>query len=131
MLDLKVPWPISAISGTYNRAHNILKLQTSYQMFLSQQMKRNMIFTNTNGKYELTDELPSDVNLRKPQNFTELLSSIQTSSQNENIVNASKKSLKTRHWTFLLLHCKSNLVSIRNATINCNGLKRSIHYRRF
>ena len=74
-----------------------MKLQTSYQMFLSQQMKRNMIFTNTNGKYELTDELPSDVNLRKPQNFTELLSSIQTSSQNENIVNASKKSLKTRH----------------------------------
>ena len=56
-----------------------------------------MIFTNTNGKYELTDELPSDVNLRKPQNFTELLPSIQTSSQNENIVNASKKSLKTRH----------------------------------
>ena len=56
-----------------------------------------MIFTNTNGKYELTDELPSDVNLRKPQNFTELLSNIQTSSQNENIVNASKKSLKTRH----------------------------------
>ena len=56
-----------------------------------------MIFTNTNGKYELTDELPSDVNLRKPQNFTELLSSIQTSSQNENIVNASKNSLKTRH----------------------------------
>ena len=66
-------------------------------MFLSQQMKRNMIFTNTNGKYELTDELPSDVNVRKPQNFTELLSSIQTSSQKENIVNASNKSLKTRH----------------------------------
>ena len=34
-------------------------------MFLSQQVKRNMIFTNKNGKYELTDELPNVVRLKK------------------------------------------------------------------
>ena len=40
-------------------------LQVSYQMFLSQQVKRNEIITNKNGKYELTDELPNDVRLKK------------------------------------------------------------------
>ena len=34
-------------------------------MFLSQQVKRNEIITNKNGKYELTDELPNDVRLKK------------------------------------------------------------------
>ena len=34
-------------------------------MFLSQQVKRNMIITNKNGKYELSDELPIDVRLKK------------------------------------------------------------------
>ena len=34
-------------------------------MFLSQQVKRNVIITNENGKYELTDELRKDVNLKK------------------------------------------------------------------
>ena len=33
----------------------------SYQMFLSQQVKRNVIITNKNGKYDLTDELPNDM----------------------------------------------------------------------
>ena len=37
----------------------------SYQMFLSQQVKRNVIITTENGKYELTDELPNDVRLKK------------------------------------------------------------------
>ena len=32
-------------------------LQIFYQMFLSQEVKRNMIITNKNGKYELNDEL--------------------------------------------------------------------------
>ena len=27
MLELKVPWPMSAISETYNRTHNILELE--------------------------------------------------------------------------------------------------------
>ena len=40
-------------------------LQTFYQMFLSQQVKRNVIITNENGKYELTDMLPNDVRLKK------------------------------------------------------------------
>ena len=37
----------------------------SYQMFLSQQVERNVIITSKNGKYELTDELPNDVRLKK------------------------------------------------------------------
>ena len=43
-----------------------------YQMFLSQQVKRNVIITSKNGKYELTDELPNDMeteeNLKTPWN---------------------------------------------------------------
>ena len=38
-------------------------------MFLSQQVKRNVIFTIKNGKYELTDELPNDVRLKTPWNY--------------------------------------------------------------
>ena len=34
-------------------------------MFLSQQVKRNVIVTNRNVKYELTDELPNDLRLKK------------------------------------------------------------------
>ena len=34
-------------------------------MFLSQEVKRNVIITNKNGKYELTVELPNDVRLKK------------------------------------------------------------------
>ena len=34
-------------------------------MFLSQQVKRNVIIAIKNGKYELTDELPNEVRLKK------------------------------------------------------------------
>ena len=34
-------------------------------MFLSQQVKRNVIITDKNGKYELTDELTKDIRLKK------------------------------------------------------------------
>ena len=34
-------------------------------MFLSQEVKRNVIITNKNGKYELTEELSNDVRLKK------------------------------------------------------------------
>ena len=34
-------------------------------MFILQQVKRNVIVTNKNGKYELTDELPNNVRLKK------------------------------------------------------------------
>ena len=44
---------MSAISEIYN------------QMFCSQQVKRNMIITSKNGKYEFTDELPNDMRLKK------------------------------------------------------------------
>ena len=63
-------------------------------MFLSQQVKRNGIITNENGKYELTDELPNNVRFKNSKNLMELQSSVQSTSQNENIVNTSKKLLK-------------------------------------
>ena len=47
-------------------------LQMFYQMFLSQQVKRKVIITNKNGRYELTDELPNDVRLKKISNSMEL-----------------------------------------------------------
>ena len=56
---------MSAIPETYNRAHNILELVDFFQMLFSQQVKRNVFVTNKNGKYELTDELPDDVRLKK------------------------------------------------------------------
>ena len=34
-------------------------------MFLSQQIKRNVIINNKNCKYELTDELQNDLRLKK------------------------------------------------------------------
>ena len=34
-------------------------------MFLSQQVKRDVIITNKNGKYKLTGELPNDVRPKK------------------------------------------------------------------
>ena len=34
-------------------------------MFILQQVKRNVIVTNKNGKYELTDELPNNVRRKK------------------------------------------------------------------
>ena len=64
-------------------------------MFLSQQVKRNVIITNENDKYELTEEQPDDLrnDLRNSKNSMELQSSFQNG-QNENIVNTSKKLLK-------------------------------------
>ena len=38
-------------------------------MFLSKQVKRNVIITNKNGKYELTDELLNK-NLNTPWNYS-------------------------------------------------------------
>ena len=50
---------MSAISETYNRAQ-------------LQQLKRNVIITNKNVKYELTNELPMTQDVRKSQNSMEL-----------------------------------------------------------
>ena len=38
-------------------------------MFLSQQVKRNVIITNKHGKYWLTDELPNNAKLKKNENM--------------------------------------------------------------
>ena len=48
LLELKVPWPMSAISESYNRTHNILELEDVLPK---------------NSQYELTDEFPNDVRL--------------------------------------------------------------------
>ena len=50
LFELKVPWPVKAISETYNRAHNNLELANIYQIFLSQQVERKVIITNRNSK---------------------------------------------------------------------------------
>ena len=65
---------LKAISETYNHCHNILELADILPNASSQQVKRNVIITNRNDKYELTDELPNDElpkNLRKSQNSME------------------------------------------------------------
>ena len=38
-------------------------------MFLSQEVKPNVIITNKNGKSELTDQLPNDLRLKKISEF--------------------------------------------------------------
>ena len=50
---------MSAIFETYNII--FWNLQIFFQVFLSQQVKRNVIVTIKNAKYELIDELPDDV----------------------------------------------------------------------
>ena len=68
----------------------------SYQMFLSYQAKQSIIITSKKGKYELNDELPSDVRLKKISELRRIKLS-NFPSQNENIVINSKKLLKTRY----------------------------------
>ena len=60
---------MSAISETYNRGHNILELADFCQIFISQQNKGNVIITNKNGKYELTDVLPKNAR-KSPWNYS-------------------------------------------------------------
>ena len=64
---------MSAISETYNRAHNILELADTFQMFVSKQLKRNIIITNKNGKYEFTEKLPNDVRLNRISGLHEII----------------------------------------------------------
>ena len=55
---------MSAISETYNRNHNILELEDVLPRCLTK-FQSEIPFTSKNGKYELTDELPNDVRLKK------------------------------------------------------------------
>ena len=137
MLELKVLWPISAISKTYNRAHNVLQVvDISPNVFFHKKWNETwlLLIKIVNTSWLLICQTTSY--LRKSQNSMELCSSVQFSYQNENVVNTSKKLLKNTYWTFfLLLHCKLSLASIWNACHNAklgwNGLKESIHYHRF
>ena len=56
---------MSSISATYNRVIIFWNFLISCKTFFSQLVKRNVIITNKNGKYKLTDELPNDVTLKK------------------------------------------------------------------
>ena len=63
-----------------------------YQIFFSPQVKRSAITINKHGIYQMTDELPNNLRLRKYQeNFIEVRPSTRPYSQNENFVNATKK----------------------------------------
>ena len=87
---------MSAISETYNRAHNILEVVDILpNVFFFILVKRNVIITNKNGKYELTDELSNDLILNKISKLHGIIS--QYSYQKENIVNTGRKLLKTRY----------------------------------
>ena len=63
---------MSAISETYNRAHNVLEL-VDILTKVSQQVKQNVIITNKNVKYELTDKLPNNVRLKKISKLHEII----------------------------------------------------------
>ena len=65
------------------------------QFFLSPQVKQSVIISNKYSMYELPHELQNISG--KFQTFIELLLSAQSSSQNENFVNTSKKLLKNRN----------------------------------
>ena len=67
MLELKVPWSMSAISENNNRNHNILKLEDVFPnvSFTVSETERVLLVKIVDSKYELTDELPNDVRLKK------------------------------------------------------------------
>ena len=56
---------MSTISEIYNRAHNILELADIFPNVSFKTSETNVIVTNKNGKYELTDKLSSNVRLKK------------------------------------------------------------------
>ena len=87
-------------------------LLTFYQISHSWQVKRCVIITYKHGIYEMLHELPIDLRLRilgyleisgKCLNFIEWYTSVQSSCQFENFINPSKKTLKNRKLTFLVV----------------------------
>ena len=87
-------------------------LLTFYQISHSWQVKRCVIITYKHGIYEMLHELPMDLRLRilgyleisgKCLNFIEWYTSVQSSCQFENFINPSKKTLKNRKLTFLVV----------------------------
>ena len=78
----------------------------SYQIFLLPQVKQYVLITFKHGIYELTHELPNDLELMilgnleisgKCLNLIELWPSAQSPYQNESFVNISRKLLKNRN----------------------------------
>ena len=56
---------MSAISETYNRAHDILVLVHILPNVSFKASETKVIITNKNGEYELTKELSNDLRLKK------------------------------------------------------------------
>ena len=65
LLELKAPWPTSAISETYNRGHIILELVDILPNVSFTTIKTECDYYWKNCKYDLTDELPNNVRLKK------------------------------------------------------------------
>ena len=74
-----------------------------YQTFFSPQLKRCAIITYKHGIYELSHELPNDLNIMKVSKLHRMIA--QSSCQNENLVKSSKKFLKNRNQTFPVGRC--------------------------
>ena len=56
---------MSAISETSNRTHNISELAGILPNVFFHKLNETWLLLNKNGKYELTDELPNDLKLKK------------------------------------------------------------------
>ena len=63
MLELNVSWPMSAISKTYNCTHNILDLKDVLPNASFTASETELDYYHS--KFELTDELPNNVRLKK------------------------------------------------------------------
>ena len=71
-----------------------------YQILLSPQVKRCAIITYKHGIYELFHMLPNKLRLRKIEHIKKLSKlHAQSSSQDKNFVNTSKKLLKNGNYT--------------------------------
>ena len=60
---------MSVIPETYNRSHNILELVDILPNASFTTNESEVIITNKNVKYELTNELPNDVYLKESSKF--------------------------------------------------------------
>ena len=63
---------MSAISGTYNRGHNILEFVDILPNASFTKSETEIIIINKCDKYELTDDLLNNVKLKKISNSMEL-----------------------------------------------------------
>ena len=70
-----------------------------YQIFFSPQLKRNLIINNKHDIYNCLK------NIRKISKHHRIGHCVPSPPQNKNFVNTSKKLVKNRSWTFLVVRC--------------------------